>query len=79
MYHYEIGDLLLRRGTDEPALIVGVKDSSKKVWGDASIKRKLYRIYNNRTGKSEWIADVEISVKFQKADERGPPPNKRLV
>jgi hypothetical protein len=58
---------------------VGVKDSSKKVWGDSSIKRKLYRIYNNRTGKSEWIADVEISVKFQKADERGPPPNKRLV
>ena len=65
----------MHRGTDEPAIIVGVKDSSKKVWGDSQMQRKLYKVYNNHTGKSQWIPDVELSVKFKTADER----NKKLV
>jgi hypothetical protein len=75
LYQYKIGDLLFRRGSDQPVVIIEVKESAKAVWGDSQMQRKLYKVYNNHTGKSQWIPDVELSVKFKTADER----NKKLV
>jgi hypothetical protein len=75
LYQYKIGDLLFRRGNDQPVVIIEVKESSKAVWGDSQMQRKLYKVYNNHTGLSQWIPDVELSVKFKTADER----NKKLV
>ena len=61
-HELKIGDLLLRRDDGKPALVIGMRDSRKAVYGDTARKRKIYRIFDE--GREYWIHDIELPVKF---------------
>jgi len=59
-----VGDLLIRRTTGKPAVIIERQVERNVEW------RTYYKIHGDPEFANKRISSVELRVKFQKADER---------
>ena len=61
---FKVGDLLIRRTTGKPAVIIERQEERNVEW------RTYYKIHGDPEFANKRISSVELRVKFQKADDR---------
>ena len=61
----EIGTLLLRVGTNKPAIVIGKRETGKTKYGTLDGNRKVYLIHEC-SGES-WIDEIHVRAAFKLA------------
>jgi hypothetical protein len=60
---FDVGSLLFRVRTGNPAIILEVKETHKGAYGDVSQKRLRYRLFEE--GRTFWKQDVEVKAEYR--------------
>ena len=61
---FKVGDLLIREHDKCPCLVVEVRESYKKEWGQLDANRRQYRLFDGSSGGDQWYADTVINAAF---------------
>ena len=61
---FKVGDLLIRRTTGKPAIIIHCEQERAVEW------RTYYKIHGDPEFANKRISSVELRVKFKKAEDR---------
>ena len=61
---FKVGDLLIRRTTGKPAVIIECQQERAVEW------RTYYKIHGDPEFANKRISSVELRVKFKKAEDR---------
>ena len=62
---YKVGDLLIREHDKCPCLVVEVRDSTQKEWGQIEANRRQYRLFDGSSDGAQWYADTVINAAFR--------------
>ena len=62
---FKVGDLLIREHDKCPCLVVEVRESYKKEWGQLDANRREYRLFDGSSVDTPtWYADTVINAAF---------------
>ena len=62
---YKVGDLLIREHDKCPCLVVEVRDSTQKEWGQIEANRRQYRLFDGSSDGAQWYADTVLHAAFR--------------
>lgn len=60
----KVGDLVIRERDKRPCLVVEVRESYKKEWGQLDANRRHYKLFDGDSGGAEWYADTVVRAHF---------------
>ncbi len=60
---FDVGALLFRVRTGNPAIILEVKETHNATYGDITQKRLRYRLFEE--GRTFWKQDVEVKAEYR--------------
>ena len=60
----KVGDLVIRERDKRPCLVVEVRESYKKEWGQLDANRRQYKLFDGSSDGARWYADTVINAAF---------------
>ena len=67
---FEIGTLLFRVKTGQPAVVLDRKETDKEVYGAPYQNRLTYKIFED--GRTFWKGDIELRAEYRDESIEGP-------
>ena len=61
---FKVGDLLIRARDKRPCVVLEVRESYKKEWGQLDANRRHYKLFDGDSGGAQWYADTVINAAF---------------
>ena len=61
---FKVGDLLIREHDKCPCVVVEVRESYKKEWGQLDANRRHYRLFDGGSDGTQWYADTVVHAGF---------------
>ena len=62
---FKVGDLLIREHDKCPCVVVEVRESYKKEWGQLDANRRQYKLFDGSSDDAQWYADTVINAAFR--------------